>query len=356
MNQSTQQTKQTHWIANGEKLFLAMLHPLFQRGFFKACVLEYVGETLAKNKVKDHQNKNYNSLKRIRWGRNCCKLHWVVARTAQIYHRKFVWTSHFLTVIVHTCLVCWRILTTAVHGIKGSAFLNGACKCCDQKARAASAQSFTLWQQATVEMHRSHSITTCSHHIYIGVVLHAHPVRGESHMQRYANGEVATTSPPFYNELHRSHVFLKAAPGTTFTSCSQHHFVAICNIYSIYLLFLWAIMLKSRHQLLLEPKLCQTNLEPKLRNISDMFKEGDCLAFVASCSNTLLFRWLQFYFIESIYCECGAGKCDLCLLRKSGLEVLGLIMHLHHLDCKDVCLKLLLLLEWMKKLALKNDC
>jgi len=55
-----------------------------------------------------------------------------------------------------------------------------------------------------------------------------HPVRGESHNQHSANREVATTSPPFYDEPHQSHVlFVKSAPGTTFTSWSQHHFVAI---------------------------------------------------------------------------------------------------------------------------------
>ena len=43
--------------------------------------------------------------------------------------------------------------------------------------------------------------------IYI-FVLRAHPVRGESHNQRNTTGEVATTSPPFYNERHRSHVLL----------------------------------------------------------------------------------------------------------------------------------------------------
>jgi len=63
-----------------------------------------------------------------------------------------------------------------------------------------------------------------------GIVLHAHPVRGESHNQRNATGVVATTSPPFYNEPHRSHVLcVKAELGTTFTSWSQHHFVAIGN-------------------------------------------------------------------------------------------------------------------------------
>jgi len=45
-----------------------------------------------------------------------------------------------------------------------------------------------------------------------------------------AAGEVATTSPPFHNEPHRSHVlFVKAELGTTSTSWSQHHFVAIRN-------------------------------------------------------------------------------------------------------------------------------
>jgi len=63
-----------------------------------------------------------------------------------------------------------------------------------------------------------------------GVVLHAHPVRGESHNQCNTTGEVAITSPPFYNEPHRSHILcVKAELGTTFASWSQHHFVAIGN-------------------------------------------------------------------------------------------------------------------------------
>jgi len=36
------------------------------------------------------------------------------------------------------------------------------------KARAACAQSFTLWQQATIEItYRDHSIIACSCHVYI---------------------------------------------------------------------------------------------------------------------------------------------------------------------------------------------
>jgi len=67
--------------------------------------------------------------------------------------------------------------------------------CCDRKAWAACAQSFTLWQQATIEItRRDHSIFACSRHIYMGVVLHALPVCGESHVERNANGEVARTA------------------------------------------------------------------------------------------------------------------------------------------------------------------
>jgi len=40
-------------------------------------------------------------------------------------------------------------------------------------------------------MRRNHSNIACSCHIYMGVVLRTHPVHGESHIQRNANGEVA---------------------------------------------------------------------------------------------------------------------------------------------------------------------
>jgi len=101
--------------------------------------------------------------------------------------------------------------------------------CCDQKSRAACAQCFTPWQQPTIEIMLAISLTiACSRCTYDGVILHAHPVRGESHNQRKTTGEFATTSPPFYNEPHRSHVLcVKAELGTTFTSWSQHHFVDV---------------------------------------------------------------------------------------------------------------------------------
>jgi len=65
--------------------------------------------------------------------------------------------------------------------------------CCDRKSWAACAQSFAPWQQATIESMLAISLTiACSHYIYSGVILHAHPARGESHNQRNATGEVAT--------------------------------------------------------------------------------------------------------------------------------------------------------------------
>jgi len=96
------------------------------------------------------------------------------------------------------------------------------------KTQAARAQNFTLWQQATIEIIRQdHSIIACSCHVYMGVALRLHSVHGESHIQPNANWKVATTSPSFFSEPHRSHVlFVKVAPGTTFTSWPQHYFLA----------------------------------------------------------------------------------------------------------------------------------
>jgi len=72
--------------------------------------------------------------------------------------------------------------------------------------------SFAPWQQAKIEIMLAISLTiACSRYMYYGVILHAHPVHGESHNQHNTTGEVATTSPPFYKEPHRSHVLcLKA--------------------------------------------------------------------------------------------------------------------------------------------------
>jgi len=72
---------------------------------------------------------------------------------------------------------------------------NASLLCCDRESRAACAQSFAPWQQATIEIMLAISRTVaCSHYTYNGVILHAHPVRGESHNQRNTTGEVATVA------------------------------------------------------------------------------------------------------------------------------------------------------------------
>jgi len=43
-------------------------------------------------------------------------------------------------------------------------------------------------------MRRNHSNVACSRHIYMGVILRAYLVRGESHIQRNAKKEFETLS------------------------------------------------------------------------------------------------------------------------------------------------------------------
>jgi len=54
-------------------------------------------------------------------------------------------------------------------------------------------RSFAPWQQATIEIMHAISLSiACSLYTYNGVILHAHPVRGESHNKHNTTGEVAT--------------------------------------------------------------------------------------------------------------------------------------------------------------------
>jgi len=76
--------------------------------------------------------------------------------------------------------------------------------CCDRKPRAARAQSFASWQQATIEIMLAISLTiACPRYTYDGVILHTHPGRGESHNQRNTTGEVATLPLSIQKECKR---------------------------------------------------------------------------------------------------------------------------------------------------------
>jgi len=81
--------------------------------------------------------------------------------------------------------------------------------CCDRKSPRGMCAKLRTMAASNNRVHPTRSLYYClfTPHIYI-IVLRAHPIRGESHNQRNATGEVATTSPPFYNEPHRSYVLL----------------------------------------------------------------------------------------------------------------------------------------------------
>jgi len=93
-----------------------------------------------------------------------------------------VCTRHHLHILVKAPLCCdW----------KGDLCLFNSWIKRDWKGRAASAQTLTLWHQATIKIpRRANFISACSRHT--DAVHHAHPVHGESHIQHNANWEAAT--------------------------------------------------------------------------------------------------------------------------------------------------------------------
>jgi len=90
-------------------------------------------------------------------------------------------------------LPCCRERSHPRHRSRSTLVTSPRRKCCDRKSRAVCAHTFAPWQQATIEIMLAIFLTiACSRYIYYGVILHAHPVRGESHNQRNTTGEVAT--------------------------------------------------------------------------------------------------------------------------------------------------------------------
>jgi len=95
-------------------------------------------------------------------------------------------------------------------------------------------QSFALWQKVTIEFtHHDHSLIACSRHIY-GVVLRAHPICGKSHIQRNANGEVATIllnhtlSCYFHTTLQINNLLVYGA-GELFKPSKDSTSLLVCN-------------------------------------------------------------------------------------------------------------------------------
>ena len=76
------------------------------------------------------------------------------------------------SVLFNYCLIrrCSLTIQTCTETEAQEVLKNGSWKfrCCDRKSRAAYAQSFALWQQATIEFTcHEHSIIACSRHIYV---------------------------------------------------------------------------------------------------------------------------------------------------------------------------------------------
>ena len=91
--------------------------------------------------------------------------------------------------------------------MKCQAALEGSCNCWDRKARAASAQRFTLAASSNRDHPRDHSLIPLvrATHIYSMVVIfRAHPDRGESHIQRNANREVSTQHKTLHHTMERT--------------------------------------------------------------------------------------------------------------------------------------------------------
>ena len=94
---------------------------------------------------------------------SCTSRSWWITQSTQHHRRRCNNILSFLqrtTPIAHSFCEGWtrhdfHILVTAPF-------------CCNRKSWAACAQSFALWQQATMEITwRSHSVIACSRHIYI---------------------------------------------------------------------------------------------------------------------------------------------------------------------------------------------
>jgi len=120
-----------------------------------------------------------------------------------------------------------RIRSVTIGHALSQAIITCFCHCCNRKARAACAQSFTL--AASNRDHLTRSLYYClfTPHIY-GVFLHAHSVRGEPRISALRQRSGCNNIPSFLQRtapIARS--FCEGCTWHNFTSWLQHHFVAI---------------------------------------------------------------------------------------------------------------------------------
>jgi len=90
------------------------------------------------------------------------------------------------------------------------------------KTQSAYAQSFTLWQQATIEFTcHDHSIIACSCHVH-SAFLRGHLVRGESHNQHNATGELQQLQAHFLQQCYLDQWWGTCCMGQTWSVRTFH--------------------------------------------------------------------------------------------------------------------------------------
>ena len=110
--------------------------------------------------------------------------------------------------------------------------------CCDTRALAACAQSFTLWQQEIMKAtRRAHSVIACSRHVHTAAILGAHLVRGVSPMRRHVDRAASTLVmlqiPSDLNMSSTSFYFCQTQLYNRFSSNRLLHMWSFCNYASV---------------------------------------------------------------------------------------------------------------------------
>jgi len=152
------------------------------------------------------------------------------------------------------------------------------------KARAVCAQSFALWQQATIEITRhDHSIIACSRHLYI-LLFFAHIPCVVNHTINTTPTERLQQHPLLFttNRTNRTFFVWRLNPTRPSQSWSQHHFVDVSrSVTHKHELWIWFTLSYAMMKTLLRlTTVWDTKQTGDLR--------GDTVQFIASSAATVL--------------------------------------------------------------------
>ena len=148
------------------------------------------------------------------------------------------------------------------------------------KARAVCAQSFALWQQATIELTcHDHSIIACSRHLYI-LLFFAHIPCVVNHTINTTPTERLQQHPLLFttNRTNRTFFVWRLNPTRPSQSWSQHHFVDVSrSVTHKHELWIWFTLSYAMMKTLLRPHDC-------LRHEADRgFERWHCTIYCLEC-------------------------------------------------------------------------